>query len=47
MKKAQVRREILPRNCKTLWHAVKLAKNKGPDSFPQNMTLNGNQIASD
>ena len=31
---------ILPGDCKSLWHAVKLEKNQGPNILPSNMLLN-------
>ena len=34
----------MPGNCKSLWQAVKLAKNQGPEALPPNMSVNGNQV---
>ena len=45
-KKIQVRKGILPGNCKSLWHAVKLAKNQGPELIPPNMNYHGTQVPS-
>ena len=45
-KKYFVRKGIVPGNSKTLWHAVKIAKNKGPAYIPQNLLLNECPVAS-
>ena len=42
--KFKVRKNILPNNSKSLWQAVKKAKNECPYSFPPNMIFNGNRI---
>ena len=46
-KKFQVRKGILPGNSKSLWHAVKLAKNQGPELIPPNMKYHGIEVTSD
>ena len=42
--KFKVRKGIIPNNSKTLWQAVKLAKNQGTNSIPPNMTLDQKEI---
>ena len=44
MKKFAVRKGILPGNSKTLWKAVKTAKNVGHTVIPNNMTLAGEPV---
>jgi hypothetical protein len=39
-----VRRGILPGNSKSLWDAVKIAKNKGVEVIPQVLYLNQQEI---
>ena len=39
LKKSNVRRNIIPGNCKSLWDAVKTAKNGGVDCLPEKMTI--------
>ena len=46
-KRFQVRKGILPGNSKSLWHAVKLAKNQGPELIPPNMKYHGIEVTSD
>ena len=43
-KRKNVRRGILPGNSKTLWTAVKIAKDINTHSIPPNMTLHGTEI---
>ena len=43
--KFKVRKGIIPNNSKTLWQAVKLAKNQGTNSIPLNMTLDQKERA--
>lgn len=43
-KRKNVRRGILPGNTKTLWTAVKIAKDINTHSIPPNMTLEGTEI---
>ena len=45
-KSKNVRRNIRPGNTKSLWDAVKVAKDTNIPSFPKSMTLNNNQINS-
>ena len=42
-----VHRDILPGNSKSLWHAVKIAKNIGESEIPDNMTLNNEPVNCD
>ena len=46
-KKFAVRKGILPGNSKTLWKAVKTAKNVGHTVIPNNMTFNNIPMAGD
>ena len=39
------RKGIIPGNSKTLWHAVKIAKNLGTSQIPKIMTVNGVEIS--
>ena len=41
-----MRKGILPGNSKTLWHAVKIAKNQGPPQIPKNVHINNVPVAS-
>ena len=45
IKRSNVRRNIIPGNCKSLWDAVKTAKSGGLDSLPEKMTI-GNVVVS-
>ena len=45
-KKMAVRKGILPGNSKSLWQAVKVAKNQGQPFIPQNMQLNNLPVSS-
>ena len=42
--KFKVRKGILPNNSKTLWQAVKIAKNQGTNSIPPNMSFDQKEI---
>jgi hypothetical protein len=44
LKSNSVRKKIIPGNTKTLWDAVKIAKNINIPTIPNNMTLNNNPI---
>ena len=45
-KKFSVRKGILPGNSKSLWKAVKIAKNMGHTIIPNNMMLNNVNMTS-
>ena len=45
--KFKVRKGIIIGNSKSLWHAVKIAKNIGNSTIPSNMTLNNVPIKTD
>ena len=45
-KRFQVRKGILPGNSKSLWQAVKIAKNVGETTIPDNMSLNSEPVPS-
>ena len=45
-KKNEVRQGIKPGNNKTLWEAVKIAKDQNSDDLPDQMNLNGIPIAN-
>ena len=45
--KFKVRKGILPGDCKSLWYAVKLAKNQGPNIIPSNILLKGIDVTGD
>ena len=40
----KIRRKLLPGNSKSLWNAVKAAKDIGADSLPGSMTLGGRKV---
>ena len=46
-KQFNVRKGILPNNSKSLWHAVKFAKNVSESKIPSNMSLNNFPVSSD
>ena len=46
-KKQSVRKGILPGDSRSLWSAVKIAKDIGTNDIPRNMTCNGVSIAED
>ena len=43
-KKSAIQRSIIPGNSKSLWNAVKIAKNTNVSKLPQIMLLNGHPI---
>ena len=47
LKSNSIRKKIIPGNSKTLWDAVKIAKNVNIPTIPNNMTLNNNPIQND
>ena len=46
-KRFNVRKGILPNNSKTLWHAVKVAKNVSESKITSNMSINNIPVSSD
>ena len=47
MKKANVRKGIRPGNCKSLWTAVNMAKDKGSPEISNNMFLGSFPVSGD
>ena len=45
LKKKSIQRSIIPGNSKSLWHAVKIAKNTNVSSIPISVYLNGQLIS--
>ena len=46
-KQDSVQKGILPGNSRSLWSAVKIAKDTGTDEIPLNMSYKGEPVASD
>ena len=47
LKRSNVRRNIIPGNCKSLWDAVKTAKSGGFDCLPNRMTIGNVTVSGD